>query len=431
MRLALPEYQVRRMATVALLTFVLTAWVSTPVASTCLVVLLLAFVMDEEVPWRSVRADPMVALFAISLLYLAVRTLWGVLEMPETAYKQVEEALDWSKLWVFLLVAWWIQGEVRRILQVLGLTLIGLVIGTALSLDPQKLAEVLAGLRPRVEFPALDFGLYTSTGVLGLLLCAPRIWGRTDQPAFLTARVAAWLAFLAVLVQGVITSQSRGTWIAVLVVFPPFLVLRALHRQREPGKGHGLRTRWPVAAGALLIFGLIAANLGPIEHRLLEERSSIHEVLSGHWKQVVPRDSVSYRAYLLRLGLERWLQRPIFGWGVGNAAALIQRSDILAIRQFKDFHNAYVDVLVRMGLVGAALTAFGLWLLLRALWRARSAGRLPPDLFLCLTGAFALLAVWSLSDFRMVHADWRFYWVILAGSAYTFQLHAKGAPAER
>jgi O-antigen ligase len=424
-----PGRVVPRVAHAALLGFALTAWVSTPVASVCLALLLITFVVDRDTPWRDLQRDPMMVLFAVSLVYLSARTLWGVLEWPETVHKQVGESLDWSKLWVFVLVAWWLRGEVRGILQVLGLALIGLLVSTASNLNSQKLGDVLAGLRPHLEFPALGFGLYTATAVLGLLLFATRIWGTTQRPGRFAARVAAWVAVLVVLVQGVITSQSRATWIAVLVVFPPLLVLRTLPWLRAPGKGHGPRTGWPVALAGLVILGLVGANLGPIKHRLLQERSSIHAVFSGRWQQLPPQDSVSYRAHLYQLGLDRWRERPFFGWGPGSAARLIQQSDIPAMRQFKEFHNTYLDVLVRMGLFGACLMGIGFWLLLRALWRARRAGSLPLDAFLCLGGAFALLAVWSAGDFRMVHADWRFYWVIFAGSAYTFQLRTSAHPS--
>jgi O-antigen ligase len=419
-----------RVGTGALLAFASTAWVSTPLASVCLFVTLLAFLGDRSKPWRSMGSDPVVPLLAALLLYLAGRTVWGVLEFPASAREQLADALDWSKLCLFLLVAWWLGGDAQRILKLLGLALLGLFVGTAAALDLEKIRELLEGLRPQMQLPASSFGLFTVTGVLGLLLFAPRIWGSRERPGLFALRVTAWAVTLAVLVQAVITSQSRASWVAGALVIPLLLGLRVFSRRRNSETALWGRPRWPAAVVALVLLALLGANLGAIKHRLLEERSSIDAVLTGRWEEVGAADSVSYRAHLYQLGTVRWLERPLFGWGPGSATFLIEQSHIPALRHFKEFHNTYLDVLIRLGIVGSALLAAWLWLLLRSLWRAYRQGRLPRDVFLFLAGAFALLALWSLGDFRLVHADLRAYWLMLAGSAYTFQLHAARGSSE-
>jgi O-antigen ligase len=91
-------------------------------------------------------------------------------------------------------------------------------------------------------------------------------------------------------------------------------------------------------------------------------------------------------------------------------------------------HNTYLEVLVRFGLVGALLMVGTLGLLARGFWVAHREGRLPFDYAWFLTGALGLMAVWSLSDFRLLHPDWRSYWILMGGTMGAFWM-PPGLPA--
>jgi len=52
---------------------------------------------------------------------------------------------------------------------------------------------------------------------------------------------------------------------------------------------------------------------------------------------------------------------------------------------------------------------------------------LAADLYLFLLSAFVLLLLWSLFDYRVVHQDWRFYWLLPRGDRFSFSLSADSA----
>jgi O-antigen ligase len=97
---------------------------------------------------------------------------------------------------------------------------------------------------------------------------------------------------------------------------------------------------------------------------------------------------------------------------------------------YDHLHNSYLELLVRFGLVGAALAAVLLGLLFRATWRAWRQGVLPEDHALWLVGTLAFTAVWCLTDFRSQHHDWRYFWLLLAGSAYAATMRRTAARAQ-
>ena len=94
-------------------------------------------------------------------------------------------------------------------------------------------------------------------------------------------------------------------------------------------------------------------------------------------------------------------------------------------------HNSYLEILLRFGIIGALLLTVAALLLINAVVRAHRAGLIPRDYFLFLLGSFGLVAIWSLFDFRALHADWRAYWLLLAGAAYTFRLHGRSDSSPR
>jgi O-antigen ligase len=126
-------------------------------------------------------------------------------------------------------------------------------------------------------------------------------------------------------------------------------------------------------------------------------------------------------------GVEQWLQRPWLGWGPGTSRSLIVGSGEVGLWNpedgvLKHLHNSYLEMLVQLGVVG-----FGLWMsmIVILLWgtvAAMRAGRMSQDLGWFILFALLYLAIWSLFNFRMVNQDFRGYWAMLAGIAFSFGL---------
>jgi len=136
----------------------------------------------------------------------------------------------------------------------------------------------------------------------------------------------------------------------------------------------------------------------------------------------VPVSSVGLRFHFVAYGFEKWLERPVIGWGPGTSRMLLQQHPLEAARRFPHVHNTYLDALVELGSIGGGLFAAAAVLLLGMLWRGRREGSIPPDLAIFLFGVAAMLSIWSLSNVRYDHVDGRHYHLMLAAMIYTFHL---------
>lgn len=380
---------------------------------------------------QGLQRDPLVVLAAASIVYLVVRTLWAIREFPETTHLQISQAWGWFRLWLFVVVAWWLKGDRRRSGQILLLALLGLFVGMTFYLFSHG-HSLASGQRTGFHLKIIAFGLYSSTAILGLLVLASRIWGTKQSLPSFALRAALWFIALAVLVQGLIMTQSRGAWLTAVMVIP---AITMVHYWRAGGhKGRSWRLRLGVLG--VLIVGcatLVVVNLGTVTNRLLQER----EIFAAAWRgdlDAVPTVGFGVRVHTFRFGVTTWLQRPLFGWGPGSTEYLISHSGLPQLRHSEPreagwrqgdgwldhLHNTYLEILVRFGLVGALLMVAALGMLVRGLWVAHGENRLPLDYAWFLTGTLGLIALWSLSDFRLLHPDWRSYWILMGGIISTF-----------
>ena len=413
------------LGTVGLVTFAFSCLLSTSGASIGLALLVLATVLHPPTR-QDLRRDPLVILAVVSSVYLVISTLWAIREIPETTRLQATQAWAWLRLWLLLVVAWWLKGDFRQSGRLLLLALFGLLVGIGVQLLTHP-HMVSSGVRTGFHLKIIAFGLYSSTAILGLSVFAPRLLGRKELRPSFAFRVGLWLITLAILVQGLIMTQSRGAWLTAAIVIPPVTMVR--YWKADGQQGRSWRFRAALVGVALLgCATLVGVNLRTVTTRLSEER----EVFAAAWRgdfQAVPSAGFGVRVHTFRFGVTKWLERPFFGWGPGSTEYLISHSGLPQLRHSEliegewqegpnwldHLHNTYLEILVRFGLVGALLILSVLGLLARGFWVAHREGRLPSDYCWFLTGALGLMALWSLSDFRLLHPDWRSYWILMGG----------------
>jgi O-antigen ligase len=307
------------LGTVGLATFAFSCLFSTSGANIGLA-LLAGAIMLRPAPIRGLRRDPLILLAAASTLYLLLRTIWALWEMPEIRRFQISQAWAWLRLWLFLAVAWWVKGDLRQSGRLLLLALLGLLVGMAVQLLTHP-HMVSSGVRTGFHLKIIAFGLYSSTAILGLSVFAPRLLGRTELRPSFVLRVGLWLIALASLVQGLIMTQSRGAWLTAAVVIPP--VTLACHWNPDGQQRRSWRLRVALVGIALLGCGtLVGVNLRTVTARLADER----EVFAAAWRgefQAVPSVGFGVRVHTFRFGVTKWLERPIFGcvtrrWWAGS-----------------------------------------------------------------------------------------------------------------
>jgi O-antigen ligase len=406
--------------------FALGAWLSTAAASIGMG--LMAFACLLRLPaQRHVWRDPLVRLSLIFLLYLLPLTILAGRALPHTTGAQIEGALDLLRLGFFpmLLVAFWLDRP-ERVNPVLALALAGLVLRILIRLERTEIQAFLEGARAQFDMSPNALGLYAAVALLGLILLAPTLWGEGRNAAQTTLRGGIWLLCLLLVTGAVIFSQSRAAWLAVLLVYPPTLA------------GHFIATRHHALPGrrrhltiTLLALFILGGVLGWINRELILQRlrASTHTVgklLEGQAPKA-PSDAYSMRYLWWKFGCEKILERPFFGWGPGSVGHLFRTSHHPGIRKisknYKDFHNLLLQVLVQVGLVGALFLATQGALVLDALRRGWRQRWLPSGTALFLMAALMIFFICSLSNLRTRDHYGQFFIALFGGLAYAVRLH--------
>lgn len=408
----------------AALSFAFCAWLSVSGANITLALLALAFFLNFPA-WPAYRRETMFWLFVAFALYLLIFGCAATAEFPETSRLQYKDASNWLKLFAFLPLAWWLKGDPRRLEWVWMSAVAGLIIGMLMHVDWQLLSTLALPKRTGFKLKIIFSGLVASTLLLGFLIFASRFLSASAR--WVWGKRMVWITLLYLAVYMLLSTFSRGAWLAAAIVIPGMVLLR----YKTMGLSQIHKAWLPALAVVVVLAVTVGMNAGKIEKRVLAEADVITSIVEGH-QEALPVTSIAFRFHVQIYGVHKWLERPLLGWGPGSTEYLLAHSNAPSLLhpQLKGgvdwmdhLHNTYLEILLRFGVLGGAFIGTIVFLIGRGLVRAYRTGRAPREHVLFMAGAFGLLAIWSLFDFRALHADWRAYWVLLAGSAYSYALH--------
>lgn len=393
-----------------------------------LALMLLGFLLVADRAWKPLRREPAFAVALALTLYILLNGAAAVAAWPaEPSARFLRSTWDLVAVGGLfsLLVGWWLAGDDRRIALVLQLALLGLFIGVLKGIDWRHLSANIA-TRPLFGM-GNGAGLYALIAMTGLLVLRSSAlfsdgWQQRRLPPALI-RVCLLLLFL-LFTAVLLLSQTRAVWLAALIVLPGVFVLTF---RRNGGK---LRQTWlagfEVVVLVVLILG-VTLGAGTIGHRLDEESSSLMLLFSGDLG-ALPESSISYRIWLWQEASQRIAGRPLFGWGAGSAALLIQESAVPG--GLRHYHNLYLQLATELGLAGLGL--FALWTLVtvKAAVRACRERRMAFELLLFLIAVLAIFLI--VACFQIRHDDERGqYLLILFGAlALTYRLGAARARSD-
>lgn len=427
-----PASWVERVGIIGLYLFALSSMASVSAANIGLGLMLLSFIVSSKA-WRSMSHEPIFWLCLTLIVYISLRAIWAAQEFPSISNLPMNRAKSWILLFLFFIVGWWLAGDSRHTAIVLVLALAGFTLGILSSPDASLLLSLIPkNVRSGMHYDkAILFGFHCAVMILGLLVFAPRWLRRNRQrapwvPVFLAIATLVMALFF---LQGMIISQSRGVWLAALVVIPVTAFL--FHRKSAWQHANGKR-RWLLWLLIPAVVTLVAAtNWNLIWKRLSPEGQTLTIVLQQGLDKA-PLSSSSYRLSMWRFGIEKWSERPIFGWGPGSTQLLVEQEPEKVYphpsgEPWDHLHSVYVELLLQLGLTGAALVAAIIVLLTKGVVDAYRSNRLPRDLFYFFTACLALTAIYSLTDFRHLQWNWRFFWLLFAGIGFASQMN----PASR
>lgn len=294
-----------------------------------------------------------------------------------------------ARLFVFLLLAWWLGGQPRNVFLFWAVAAAGLLVSPwVLGFGHEQFLLGLEGRRISLNLRnAQHTAIFYGTLMIGLLLFLPRMIS-----AFRYWIVLPWALVFTLTLTGVAFTQTRAVWSGLLIVLLtlPFLVL-LLNREK-------LTKKFLVGLILLLltsvsVLGLAFSPYGP--ERLQAEQNSIEQILAGELDNLA-YSSVGTRIHSWRAALELSSYHPVIGWG-GNARGytLAQTEWIPADKaeRYQHLHNSYLELLVQYGVIGLAWYLLLLGWLTKATLSAWRNGSMPGDIALFF-GAFVIFWIW-------------------------------------
>ncbi len=384
--------------------------------------IILAFLLEAPATLRRLAGNPLIPLWLALLAYIAASTALAAKAFPDTADEQWKSLRLWYGILFFMpVVACYMERgtmNLPRVLLFAGGSVVLRIVTHFDDTNPFVGERVGFGLNP------IATALYMEVCALGLLVLAPRLLEATVAPPWLKSltRILGPILLLLFL-EALVLSQSRSGWVAAGLVFPPILLLR----YRRALAALNWRAPRTLATVALLLAGLglfVRENAEIIGRRLPANVAGVEHAIKGE-KAEEADTSIGFRLLMWQVGLERWLERPLTGWGPGSTEMLLTQSKVAMLHRksgkslFSHLHNTYLEVLLKFGLVGAGLFgALGAGFLL-ALWRGWQAGLLAADLAWLLLGIWGLSLVWSFFEFRFFHYEWRNYCMLLGAVSFS------------
>lgn len=390
--------------------------------------MLLAFVLSWRLVLPAFRREPLALLCLLWIGYLLISAAVSPVPMREL----LDEIRNMSRLFLFLVIAWWMGGMRRGALQLYALALAGLLLAIAFNMDWQNVAQLFNGSR-RMDFGIINplhFGLMCSIGILGVLIFYREILGldharHGSWQAY--ARIVLWLFLLLVLIQGFVSSQARGVWAALaiaLIASSPLFALLLLREKMRYGPVKVITaTAFVLAIGA----GLVISQWDVFESRYKQERGAIEAIFDDR-EGDVPLSSLGIRVHLWEWGVEQWKQRPWLGWGAMSTRYLLERSDLsprLRAVPGSHVHNTYLELLITTGIVGVMILIAAVFCLVRGILSVRREGPFIDMIGVFTFSALLCFAIASMTNVYINSRTGMYLMGILGGAIYSVLLYER------
>ena len=419
-------------------------------------VALIAMAFAGQRPWRELAAHPAVRLLGVLAAFLILHAAYIAWMLPEVRWSnQLTVVAKLLRLGLqTCVIGWWMSVNPQAIAKLLGVLILGLLSAVLYHMPWSEMPAIWSGeMRPWFGISQNLSGMVAAVGGWLTLCLLIGIW--RDYP--LGARRTGLLVLALPAFGGcffvLVFSQSRGAWLSFMIAVPlaiigysftrgprrrplpwqPILLallvgvvlLVAAHRifalrfdgadqlmptwvesllegKHEAEPGDAPRTPTTGASATAVDAperNAIAPTPQPGDPRALPP------VIDGLDTAIPGNKAVGIRMLLYRMGVERFLERPWLGWGLDTVPLLIERAQLpTGGERFFHLHNAYLDALVGLGVIGTALL-FGVFaLLMRELWLAWRTGIVSTASFWGLAGCVGIVLIANNFDSLL----WRF-----------------------
>jgi hypothetical protein len=422
-------------------------------------VALVAMAFAGKRPWSELAAHPAVRLLGVLAVFLILHAAYIAWVIPDVLWdNQLTVVAKMLRLGLqCCVIGWWMSVNPQAIPKLLAVLILGLLAAVLYHMPWGEMQAIWSGeMRPRFGISQNLSGMIAAVGgwlTLCLLIGIWRDYPRGPKRFWLL--VGAFLAYAGCFCV-LLFSQSRGAWLSFMIAVPlaiggywltrgprrrplPWqpillafvasaLLLLAAHRifaLRFDG-AHQLLPTWVeslLEEKATPVEAPLQIATAPVDHGV--DRPATEAVApSPQAPTTAPADpkalpadidgldtaipgnkAVGIRMLLYRAGVDRFLERPWFGWGLDTIPVLIDQAQLPTGQEhFVHLHNAYLDALVGLGVIGGALLFAVFAMLMRELWLAWRTGIVSTASFWGLAGCVGIVLIANNFDSLL----WRF-----------------------
>lgn len=374
--------------------------------------------------WRELARHPLPWLVLAFIIYAVLQAAYAAWLNPALSFAQhLSYNAEPVRVGVLTcVIGAWLAERPRCMPLLLGLMVAGFVLAALVCTPWDRIDAIVAGtLRLRLRYAENIVGEYAAMGLLLLFLYvlsrSLRRRGRT------TIAIAAMLVPAGVLLLAcLLYAQSRAAWLATALVVPlgVFASLRNFHHRWHRPAGIAL------GMAILVVIAAVCVGHAPVMHRLTGSEAVAAALAHGELARL-PSGSVTVRIQLAAFGWHVWLAHPLLGVGLRSIEPMIVASGIhIGSYVPPHLHDAYLQTLVGLGGIGAALLLAAFALLVRELWLARRAGAAGSVLYWALLGCLGIMLFVNIFDYL----TWRFDYLrapleLLLGCCFALSLRRR------
>lgn len=401
------------------------------------VVYALSLVFFAGIAWRhtGIRADRMLLLCLGFCGFIVLGYVWHVNSVPEELFGGSRARTYLASVCFFLVLAHGLASmREPSPFALLASAALGLLVYLAVQAPPDHWARGWEGRR--VDFGidnAQHAGVLFGTGLLAAVAFIPR--GINALPARMRhlggILVTALTLFMA---WGVLVTQVRAVWIALIVAAPVLLAL-SLWLTRSRRSTHPLPHRSLIVRSAAVVLTLLTLAFlvadGPtrISERLAREDVSLAALASAARLETDGRlSSTQVRVASWAVATEWIAERPLMGWGARTVNRLIEHSPHFSDDfklQFGHIHSSYFEVLIAIGTLGfAGIAAIAALVGYRTIIAWRN-GWMPTDAFVFAWAFFVFWLVVNAFESYITYPSGFFLNSVVGGFVYAFYLRGE------
>lgn len=388
--------------------------------------MVLAFVVALFRAPREARTDPVVVMFGVTMLLGVFSYAQTHLLIPQ--YAETEPSFNkLFAVFIFFPIAFWLRGDMRRVLVLLSLALIGFGLAVLSHASWHDLRWLRIGGRT-------SFGLGNAQHTAMFFSVALIGWSVFSYRFLLGGRLAAlryviWAVVFGLLLSGVVVAQTRAAWLGLAAALLAAAVFAGARVRRNPVvlKMLAVVVLTTVALGWVGWHYARQAVKPALERRSVAEHTVVRQAMTGEVDSL-PDSSVGVRIKLWHEAIGWVKQRPLTGWGFEIRERFIKESQNLpeGIRdRFGHAHNSYLEILLIYGAAGILVFGALIVVISRRLWKSWRAGEIPNDVALFGACFFAFWVVVNVFESYIFGKTGTYLVAIVAGCAYTFPLAAR------